>query len=244
MSPTLFRAATASWIVLATSGCSTCHDPGADTPAAANVLRVPAVRGAVRVDGLLDEPCYRHAAQVTDFVVAGDPARRPAATSAWLLWNPGGLVFAFDCDDTSLVAAPPTARERDVDPQDRVELFLWSGRDEDDYFCIEISASGAVHDYRARFYRQFDDSWAPGAWRCAVRPRPGGYTVEAMLSRAALEATGFRLHSTERWRAGLFRADFAAGRPDAPDWIAWVDARTPEPDFHVAAAFGTLLLQR
>jgi hypothetical protein len=53
---------------------------------------------------------------------------------------------------------------------------------------------------------------------------------------------GFHLRARERWRAGLFRADFAPGKPDAPDWITWIDARTPQPDFHVAGAFGTLVL--
>lgn len=244
MRSSLLRVAATSWLVLATAGCATCRDPGADTPAAANVLKIPAVRGAVRVDGLLDEPCYRRAGRIADFVIVGDATRKPAATSARLLWNADGFVFAFDCEDTSLVVAPSTARERDVDPQDRVELFLWSGHGEDGYFCIEISACGAVHDYRARFYRQFDDSWAPGGWECAVKTRSGGYCVEARLPRAALEGMGFHLRAGERWRAGLFRADFVPGNPDSPDWITWVDARTPEPDFHVAEAFGTLLLRR
>ena len=186
---------------------------------------------------------YRRAPLVNQFVVAGHPGRRPAATSAWLFWSEERLVFAFECDDPTLVASRPTLREADVDPQDRVELFLWSGREADAYYCLEIAAAGAVHDYAARFYRRFDDTWSPHGWQYAVKPRPGGYRVEAALSRAALEAMGFPVRAGGRIRAGLFRADFAPDRPDAPDWITWVDARTPHPDFHVAAAFGTLVFQ-
>lgn len=239
MSLHVMRLAGAAGLALAIVGCAS---RGEKRPTAA-VLNVPALDGAVTVDGALDEPCYRRAALVTDFVIAGDPERRAAATSAWLFWSGERLVFAFDCDDTTLVASAPTRNERDVDPQDRVELFLWSGREGDGYYCIEIAARGAVHDYEAKFYRRFDDAWMPRGWDCAVRSRPGGYVVEAALPQAALETMGFRLGAGERWRAGLFRADFAAGRPESPDWITWVDARTPQPDFHVAGAFGTLVLE-
>jgi hypothetical protein len=56
-----------------------------------------------------------------------------------------------------------------------VELFLWSGRETDAYFCLEIAAAGAVHDDEAKFYRRFDDAWRAGGWGYAVKPRPGGY---------------------------------------------------------------------
>ena len=149
-------------------------------------------------------------------------------------------MFGFDVIDADIVAAPESGRERDVDPQDRVELFLWSGRTNDNYFCIEIGASGAVHDYRARFYRRFDDAWSPAGWRYAVTQTSGGYQVEGELSHAAMERMGFRLAAGERLRAGLFRADFRAGTPE-PDWLCWVDARGPQPDFHVAESFGEII---
>lgn len=212
-------------------------------PSSQATVPVPWLADAVAVDGQLDEPCYRQAPFATEFVIAGEPARQPARTRAWLFWSTDRLLFAFDCDDARLVTAPPSANERAVDPQDRVELFLWSGRPTDAYYCIEIAAAGAVHDYAARFYRQFDDAWSPGGLQYAVTQRPGGYRVEAALSRSALEGMGFRLDPGAALRAGLFRADFVPDRPEAPDWITWVDARTPQPDFHVAGAFGRVVLQ-
>ena len=235
----LIRAIKPACLALALSGCA--HRSSKNSTSA--VLRVPFLDCPVTVDGNLDEPCYRLAPLVADFVIAGAPGRRAAATSAWLFWSEERLVFAFDCDDTACVTSPPTSSEHDVDPQDRVELFLWSGREADGYCCIEVAARGAVHDYAARFYRRFDDAWSPRGWQCGVKLRPGGYRVEAALSRAALEAMGFHPRAGARLRAGLFRADFAPGKPDATDWITWVDARTPQPDFHVAAAFGTLEFQ-
>jgi hypothetical protein len=233
------RVTTTIALVLGMAGCTTSvHKSPTDA-----VLRVPASNCPITIDGALNEPCYRPSAPVRQFTIAGEPHRRPAATSAWLFWTSERFVFAFDCDDTTPVASLPTAHERDVDPQDRVELFLWSGRETDGYYCLEIAPLGSVHGYRAKFYRQFDDTWTPQGWEFVARRRPGGYCVEAALSRAAVERMGFSLRAGERWRAGLFRADFAAGKPETPDWITWVDARTPQPDFHVAAAFGTITLE-
>src|SRR5262245_18004871 len=218
------------------SGCASA--PMAALPRA----MVPRLRESVVVDGRLAERCYGHAPLVKRFVVAGAPTKTPQPTRAWLFWEPERLVFAFDVVDTDIGAAPDSGRERDVDPQDRVELFLWSGRTNDAYFCIEIGARGAVHDYRARFYRQFDDAWSPEGWRHAVMPTPSGYQVEGELSRAAMELMGFRLVLGQLLRAGLFRADFHAGKPE-PEWLCWVDAHGPQPDFHVAASFGEIIFE-
>ena len=231
-------AASLASLILFQNGCAR----WSSTPTAASEWRVPAFADAVILDGVLNDGCYARTTPIENFVIASEPGRRPAPTRAWLLWNERQLVFAFDCDDSDIVASPPTANERDVDPQDRVELFLWSGREADAYYCIEVSASGAAHDYSARFYRRFDDTWSPRGWQSAVKLRPGGYRVEAAISREALAAAGLSLSSGEHWRVGLFRADFSHARPDTPDWITWIEPGTPKPDFHVAGAFREVVL--
>jgi hypothetical protein len=101
-----------------------------------------------------------------------------------------------------------------------------------------------VHDYKGKFYREFDDEWSPeGGCEHATKVIPGGYEVEAAISRAALEGFGFKLEPGSRWRAGLFRADFTSRRAaDDPFWITWVDANGPEPDFHIQTSFGGIVL--
>jgi hypothetical protein len=206
-------------------------------------LVVPFTSGHVLVDGKLNEPCYQAPPLVEAFVVAGQPAKQPPKTKAWLFWQRDKLIFAFECEATDLAAAPPSAKEHDVDGQDRVELFLWSGRRDDAYYCIEIGARGALHDYSARFYRHFDDRWSLKGLEYAVKSTPRGYSVEATISRTAMERMGFRLESGAQWRLGLFRADFASGgAPGEPTWITWVDAKGPKPDFHVARSFGDCTL--
>lgn len=205
------------------------------------VYEVPYVADAIDVDGRLDEPCYRRCPPLTRFVDAADPDSPIPATKVWLFWSRDRLTLACECDDPTPVAAAPSDNERDVDPQDRVELFLWSGRASDTYYCLELAAQGAVHDYKARFYRQFDDSWRPAGLRCAVRRTTSGYVVEATLTHEDLQCMGFALESGACLRAGLFRADFDR-LGGTPTWITWVRADTREPDFHVAESFGTLRL--
>ncbi len=195
----------------------------------------------ITVDGRLDEPCYRGRPTVARFVVASKPRETAPATQAWVSWNSDRLVVSFDAVDRD-IEVPYGGKEHDVDQQDRVEVFLWSGLKSDPYFCIEIGARGARHDYLARFYRQFDSGWNMDGMRFATSVEPGKYQVEIELSREVLARLGFNLTAGSRWRLGLFRADFTSGEPE-PVWITWVDAGTPVADFHVAEAFGEIALR-
>ena len=206
-------------------GCSTAQE---------NLL-IPFTATAPRLD------LYSIPPLVTNFVIAGQPNHRAASTKAWLFWNRDHLIFAFDCEDADFIASPPSSSEHDVDGQDRVEAFLWSGRDQDTYYCIEIGARGALHDYSAHFYRRFDDNWSLTGLEYAVARTAKGYRVEGTISRAAMKQMGFRLEPGVSWRLGLFRADFTGTNPD-PNWITWIDAKGPQADFHVAKSFGRCTL--
>jgi hypothetical protein len=204
-------------------------------------LKVPEWTGPIQIDGWLNEPCYQQRPLVNQFVIAGQPKQMPQLTRAWVFWQTNQLVFAFECQDTNLIAAPPSLAEHDVDAQDRIEIFLWSGRAKDDYLCIEIGARGAMHDYRAKFYRQFNDSWYAQDAPYAISRTRNGFIVEGAIPASVLQPFGFQLRAGTRWRVGLFRADFHT--PEAePQWITWFDARGPKPDFHVARSFGKLIL--
>ncbi|HPO16419.1 MAG TPA: carbohydrate-binding family 9-like protein [Candidatus Hydrogenedentes bacterium] len=208
-------------------------------------LNVPMCQVAPVIDGKLDDPCFQNTPAYQAFVVAGNPSKKAAPTKAWVFWNSENFIIAFDCQDDTLIAKPPTSNERDVDFQDRVELFIWSGNPKDTYYCMEMAALGAVHDYSCRFYRQFDSTWSVPGWHCAMTQTPRGYQVEAAISREALRQCGFALKPGRQFRAGLFRADFSSANTNLePDWITWVDAPVPKPDFHIAESFGQFRLSR
>ena len=242
----------AGWLALALAACCgmaarACGDD------ATSRLVVPFTSAEIRVDGKLDEACYQTPPQVETFAIAGQPNRQPPKTKAWLFWQRDRLIFAFDCEEADIVAAPPSSNKHDVNHQDRVELYLWSGRAEDTYYCIEIAAAGALHDYAARFHRRFDDDWSLVGLKFAAARTAQGYRVEGTIPQAALAKMGFRLEPGDPWRLGLFRAAFASsdaavvappavGPAVEPTWITWVDAKGPQPDFHVPESFGICTL--
>lgn len=221
--------------VLAISGCATTARQQTET------LRVPYLRSSITVDGRLDEACYRSNTPFTAFQVAADNTRTASATKAWLFWSEEGLVCSFACEDSTRASLPPSANEREVDGQDRAELFLWDGRPDGEYFCVEAAPDGALHDYQARFYRKFDDTWSPsGGWAHKTEITPRGYCVEMVLPRQAIEAMGLKLEPGAHFKMGLFRADYDRLNGQ-PTWITWID-HGREPDFHVSDSFGTAVL--
>jgi len=208
----------------------------------AMALRVARLTEPLQVDGRLDEPCYQRVIPVTDFKVASRPGVEGRPTRAWLQWNEAGLWFAFAAQDSGIVAAPPTGDEHAVDAQDRVEIFLWP-EESQKYFCLEIAPDGAVHDYAARIYRRFDDSWTPAGARFAARRTADGYAVEGFIPATALHAMGVRSwRPGARLQIGLYRADFRPAAPDDPMWLTWVEPDLPKPDFHVRATFAPVRL--
>jgi hypothetical protein len=226
-------------IVLLRFGLATSPGLAADP---APTLRVPKFDGEIRIDGKLDEDCYRRTEPLADFHVAGRSNEQPPRTRAWVLWRERGLVVAFECDDARLVAEAPAADEMLAAAQDRVEIFLWDGRPESAYPCVEMAARGAVLDYSARFYRRFDNAWSLKGLKCAARVAGERYWVEAELPADALRPLGITLAEGKRCRGGLFRGDYRTGEKDEePVWITWVNAPVEKPDFHIAASFGTFV---
>ncbi len=161
----------------------------------------------------------------------------PPSTKAWLFWSEDFLYLAFDCIDSTPAIAPPTKNEKDVDGQDRVELFIWSGNPEDTYYCFEIAGEGALHDYSAQFYRKMDTGWSSiPEFDYQVLPNETGYTVEARIAKGALAKMGRSLAVGSQFRIGLFRADYDKLN-GTPTWITWIDYGG-KPDFHIEASFG------
>jgi hypothetical protein len=224
------------FVAILLAGCAPApHD-------SATALRIARLTEPLQIDGRLDEPCYQRVVPVTDFKVASVPHVEASPTRAWLQWNVIGLWFAFTAQDSTIVAAPPTGDEHAADAQDRVEMFLWPENSRR-YFCLEIAPDGAVHDYAARIYRRFDDSWTPAGAEFATRHAADGYVVEGFLPTTALHAMGMRAWKPgTRFQLGLYRADFRPEAPDDPTWLTWVEPNLPKPDFHIRATFAPVEL--
>ncbi len=209
------------------------------------VGRVGAV--APRIDGVLDDNEWPSERWESELVFPWRDV--PAPETSFIVQADGSsLYFAFWVADEDIVVVDgPPDDESLVARGDRVELFF--ARDEKlrDYYTIEIDPDGRVLDYRARFYRHFDEGWDCPGLEVATQRRPGGYDVEGRLSRRGLESMGLTLPSDRRpMRAGVFRAEFSHRRGEAPheSWISWIRPWVPRPDFHVPSAFGCFAAPR
>lgn len=164
---------------------------------------------------------------------------RAITDSAW-------LYFSFEVADSLLVMLPFT-EESDVASGDRVEVFLSGDSTLGNYYCLEMGPKGDVLDYRAAYYRQFDDTWGLPDLAVAAQVIPGGYTVEGRipidflrsLSEDTLPAGNFTVY------VGLYRAEYQKAHTEADpvQWLTWVDPNTAAPDFHVPSSFRPIQIQ-
>ena len=67
--------------------------------------------------------------------------------------------FLYEVPEQTLTLTEPFLKERDVDPEDRVEIFFSPRLEMDIYYCAEIDPMGRVMDYKAKYYRDFDYDW-------------------------------------------------------------------------------------
>lgn len=149
------------------------------------------------------------------------------------------FVFRFKVEDAAIVDTGDT--EQSVASGDRVELFFSpSPLLTDPYYCIEISPSGRVLDYKAKYHRQFDNSWAMQGLQVSTKRSTKGYDVEGRM-----ELTFFRkLMNTNKMKGtkvyvGAFRADISPEQmPDGFVWYSWLRPDAASPDFHIPSSFG------
>lgn len=201
----------------------------------ASAVLIPKSSAAIQIDGVLNEGLYK-TKPLASLTVAGEKGKTTSRTDVWVAWDGDNLVISFLCEDATSTSAPQSSNEHDLDGQDRVELFFWNGKRESKYSCVEIGRKGAVHDYSARFYRDFKDNWSlPKGCVFRVEDTSNGYIVETKTSkRALLSMTGMDSVEAPFW-LGLFRADFDK-KDGKPTWITWRD-HGGKPDFHIPEAF-------
>ncbi|WP_420601353.1 carbohydrate-binding family 9-like protein [Flagellimonas sp.] len=194
----------------------------------------------------LTEEQWEKAIPLTDF---SQPWRTEPMqeTSFKALHSDKYLYLRYDVKDTNLIIYDDYKRKRDIVRSDRVEIFLRKDVGLKNYYCLEVDPNGAILDFSATHYRQFDDDWTWPKGHLFTKGTilDGGYRLDMMISKESLEDLGLIVNNV--LEAGIFRADTDL-LPDAenPDgdfkWITWVDPKTEDPDFHVPTSFGKLLL--
>lgn len=135
--------------------------------------------------------------------------------------------FTYDVEDATITLKADYQGEKDVEPEDRVEIFFSPREEMDIYWCAEMDPAGRVLDYEAKYYRVMDYGWNFSTLELASNIKENGYTLWGKISKDELRALGVDLSN---FRMGVFRADF---RPDGSvNWYSAVPTEDKSPDFH------------
>lgn len=171
----------------------------------------------------------------------GKQADPELETQVRILWSESSLYLRFECRYRELFVfadSAPNGRRDQLWNRDVAEAFL------------------QPDPSRPAFYREFEVS--PNGMWIDLDIFPGGHAdLNSGLQRSmfldsdshiwiaelAIPMAAFteRFDPTLVWRANFYRAE---GSSDPRAYLAWQPTHTPQPNFHVPAAFGTLRFAR
>ncbi len=203
-------------------------------------------KDTITIDGSGAEAAWARAPQVS-FATDYAGTLTDTVTRARFLWSPTALYALFDLEgaglntDTSRPIADERAR---LYQEDCVELFV--APDEahrDRYYEIELGPFGHFLDIALdRTAKKSDVAWSSGA-RIGTTRDAAARTATIEVAIPAKEITD-ALAAGRTLPLGLYRMEGQGNATRPRKYLAWSPPRTPKPDFHVPAAFGSLVLDK
>jgi len=183
---------------------------------AGTTLRVGSSRGAIRVDGRLDEPAWAGADSVTNLtqVEPAQGAAPSARTVVRVLAGGDAIIIGVRADDPEPSRIVSYARQRDaaLASEDHVKVVLDTYRDGRSGYVFAINPNGARYDALVATGGGDENANWDAAWEAATARTPTGWSAEiliplkSLLFRPGLDAWGFnvqrriqRLQETDRW---------------------------------------------
>ena len=164
------------------------------------------------------------------------------------LYNKHHLFLRYMVNDTNILIYNKSNDKMGVVNSDRVEIFFRKNSKLNEYYCLEVDSNGKAFDYKAKFYRKFDNdwSWPKGHLFTKGERVSEGYIVEITISLESLRNLG--LLKNNLIEAGIYRADCIElanyqQKESVFNWATWVNPETEIPDFHVPSSFGILKLK-
>jgi alpha-galactosidase len=154
-----------------------------------------------------------------------------------MLWSERSLYLRFRCRYRELCVfadAAPNGRRDYLWDRDVAEAFLQPDPTQKRYYReLEVSPNGMWIDLDIFPGGRAD--LKSGLQRSVVLNRQQHiWTAEIAIPVKALTA---HFAPSAAWRANFYRVE---GRTEPRAYLAWQPTRTPQPDFHVPDAFGTL----
>ena len=188
--------------------------------------KTTARRGTPKVDGRLDDACWKADGAITDFVVHTGTKLPTEKTRARIAYDDRALYVAFHCPHPRDAELKADAKEHDGTSwlDDSVEIFLDPDHDHRGYFQWTVNCIGAIRDTRG-----VDTAWESGA-RCATKREADSWSIELAIPFDKLE---LNMDVGDVWGINLVRNDRVNG--ETSTWSLG--------GFHKAGRFGNVALK-
>ena len=149
-----------------------------------HVYPCPKADKAPRLDGRLDEACWKRAPVVSGFTLFPARATANPQTSFRVVHDDEALYFGIVCDEPlapKLTKGHPGARDgKSAFRTECIELFIDPHHDHNEYYQLAIGLPGTLYDARA-----YDSSWN-SRMRVATRLGKTSWTLELALPTAEM----------------------------------------------------------
>jgi hypothetical protein len=191
-----------------------CFAPAGSNPKTAVAVRTPV---PPTIDGVLDEPEWKLAKPITDFVqfLPNEGSKPTENTEVRILYDDHALYFGctmFDSDPSKIVAR--LARRDDEVESDYIELLLDSYNDNQTDFEFHINASGTRVDLLGYDDGQEEDySWDP-VWEVKTRITEQGWVAEVRIPFKMLRYSD---QSGTEWGLEIIRK--ISRKKEQTDWV-------------------------
>lgn len=192
-----------------------------------------------KLDGKLDDPCWRGAAPIEDFAAfwANEPR---SGTRAYLAWDDDALYYAAEMNDAELRSFGEKRNEH-LWNGDVFEMFLKPSRDRPEYYEFQANPRAVVFEVafarRGPLPHPFSEEPVLGHEAAAgldgTLDHPGdvdrGWTVEGRIPWTAFAASGGKPKPGAVWSFALCRYDHG---PEGTEPKLMSSAPLSEPSFH------------
>jgi len=188
------------------------------------------------LDGIPGDDVWEKSIALKDFIFPWDE-KTPPLTLFRALYDSNNLYIFYKAEDQNLVIKDSLNIEQDIEFEDRVEVYFAKDNTMKEYFCLEIDPSGRLLDYKAAYYRKFDNQWNVKGIRITSRIDSGSYQMEVAIPLTSIAEMGIDI--SKDFYAGLYRAEFensASGIKE--NWLSWIDPKISKPDFHIPETLG------
>jgi hypothetical protein len=194
--------------------------PAQSPPESRPALRAGVLRGAVKLDGKLNEPDWA-AAEAIDGLTETEPKQGGTPigrTIVKILMNPEVIVIGIRADDPEpdRIVSFAKARDSALAGEDHIKIVLDTFLDGRSGYIFAINPGGSRYDALVANRGEGENSNWDAIWEAATARTPQGWSAEiripirSLIFKEGLESWGFnierriqRLQETSRWASPL-----------------------------------------